>query len=260
MLVAITREVSPSLGECQLTHVARTPIDVERAAAQHRAYQHVLATLGCRVLTLEAEPSMPHAVLVEDVAVVLDETAVITRPGAESRREEGASVAELLARYRPLQYIEAPGTLDGGDVLRVGSTIYVGQSGRSNAEGIAQLRTAVARFGYRVQPVPIRGCLHLKSAVTAVRDDTLLLQPQWVDAASFPEFNLIEVDPDEEHAANVLRIGDAVVMPACFPRTAQHLRGAGVDVVTVDVSELQKAEGATTCCSLVFGEAASTQC
>lgn len=260
MLVVITRDVSPSLGDCQLTHVARMPIDVKRAEAQHRAYQRVLASLGCRVLTLEAEPSMPDAVFVEDVAIVLDEVAVLTRPGAESRRGEGAGVAELLARYRPLRHIEAPGTLDGGDVLRIGHAIYVGQSGRSNAEGAGQLQEAVAEFGYRVQPVPIRNCLHLKSAVTAVRDDTLLLQPAWVDAASFPDLNIIEVDPEEEHAANILRIGGVAVMPACFPRTAQRLRDAGVEVATVDVSELQKAEGATTCCSLVFEEAVSTRC
>lgn len=258
MRIAITREVSPTLGDCELTHVERTPIDAGRADAQHRAYQRVLASLGCRVLVLEAEPAMPDAVFVEDVAIVLDEVAVITRPGAASRRAEGATVAEVLARYRPLRAIEAPGTLDGGDVLRVGRTLYVGQSGRSNAEGMAQLQAAVAEFGYRVQPVPIRGCLHLKSAVTAVRDDTLLLQPAWIDAASFPGFALIEVAPEEEHAANILRIGDVAVMPACFPHTAQRLRDAGIEVVAVDVSELQKAEGATTCCSLVFEEKAST--
>ncbi|MFC5568802.1 dimethylarginine dimethylaminohydrolase family protein [Lysobacter yangpyeongensis] len=252
MRIAITREVSPSLADCQLTHVARTPIDVMRADAQHRNYQRVLASLGCTVLTLPAEPALPDAVFVEDVAIVLDEVAVMTRPGAESRRAEGASVAELLGRYRPLRAIEAPGTVDGGDVLRIGRTLYVGRSGRSNADGIAQLQDAVAAFGYRVQPVAIRGCLHLKSAVTAVRDDTVLLQPRWADAASFPGFRVIEVDPDEEHGANVLRIGEVAVMPACFPRTTQRLRDAGIEVVTVDVSELQKAEGATTCCSLVF--------
>ena len=256
MRIAITREVSPSLADCELTHVARTPIDIDKANAQHRAYQHALASLGCRVLTLEAEPAMPDAVFVEDVAVVLDEVAVMTRPGAASRREEGASVAEVLRRYRPLRTIEAPGTIDGGDVLRIGRTLYVGQSGRSNADGVAQLADAISEFGYRVQSVPIRDCLHLKSSVTAVRDDTLLLQPAWVDASSFPGFNIIEVDPTEEHAANVLRIGDSVVMPACFPRTGQRLRDAGIDVVTVDVSALQKAEGATTCCSLVFTDSA----
>jgi len=257
MRIAITREVSPSLADCELTHVARAPIDVARADAQHRAYQRMLSSLGCRVLVLEAEPSMPDSVFVEDVAIVLDEIAVMTRPGAESRRGEGASVAELLGRYRTLRSIEAPGTIDGGDVLRVGRTLFVGQSSRSNAEGMTQLQALVGEFGYRVQPVPIRDCLHLKSAVTALRDDTVLLQPAWADAASFPGFRIIEVDPEEEHAANILRIGDTAVMPACFPRTTQRLRDAGFDVVTVDVSELQKAEGATTCCSLVFNEAAT---
>lgn len=252
MRIAITRQVSPGLGDCQLTHVARTPIDVERADAQHRAYQRTLAALGCRVLTLEMEPSMPDAVFVEDVAIVLDEIAVMTRPGAEARREEGATVAELLGRYRPLRHIAAPGTLDGGDVLRVGRTLYVGQSSRTNAEGMRQLQALVADFDYAVQPVPIHGCLHLKSAVTAPRDDTVLVQPAWVDPGAFPGFRIIEVDPDEQHAANLLRIGDSVVMPSGFPRTTQRLRDAGIDVVTVDVSELQKAEGATTCCSLVF--------
>lgn len=259
MLIAITREVSPSLGDCELTHVARTAIDVDKADAQHRAYRRVLASLGCRVLVLEAEPAMPDAVFVEDVAVVVDEVAVMTRPGAVSRRLEGAGVAELLGRHRPLRAIGEPGTLDGGDVLRVGRTLYVGQSGRSNAEGMAQLQAAVAGFGYRVQPVPIRGCLHLKSAVTAVRDDTLLLQPSWVDASSFPGLAVIPVDPHEEHAANVLCIGDVAVMPAGFPRTAQRLREAGIEVVAVDVSELQKAEGAATCCSLVFEERAAAR-
>jgi len=254
MRIAITREVSPSLGHCELTHVTRSPIDIDKAHVQHSAYQRTLASLGCRVVTLEAEPAMPDAVFVEDVAVVLDEVAVMTRPGAPSRRGEVASIAELLRRHRPLRTIEAPGTLDGGDVLRVGRTLYVGQSGRSNAEGIAQLANAIAEFGYRVQAVPFRGCLHLKSAVTAVRDDALLMQPAWVDGSSFAGFKVIEVDPTEEHAANVLRIGDSVVMPACFPRTEQRLREAGIDVVTVDVSELQKAEGAITCGSLVFTE------
>ncbi len=254
MLIAITRDVSPSLAGCQLSHVERTPIDVDQAVVQHRAYQQVLASLGCDVLVLEAEPTMPDAVFVEDVAVVLDEVAVMTRPGAPSRRGEGAAVAAVLRRYRPLRSIEAPGTLDGGDVLRIGRTLYVGQSGRSNAEGIAQLGALVAGFGYDVRAVPIRGCLHLKSAVTAVRDDTVLLQPAWVDREAFAGLRIIEVDPGEEHAANVVRIGDHVLMPTDFPRTRQRLVEAGIDVATVEVSELQKAEGAVTCCSLLLRE------
>ena len=251
-LIAITRDVSASLADCQLSFVDRDAIDVERAAAQHHAYRQALESLGCRVLSLPAQDAMPDAVFVEDVAIVLDEIAVMTRPGAESRRAEGASVAEVLASYRTLRAIEAPGTLDGGDVLRVGRTIYVGQSARSNLDGIEQLRAIVAEFGYKVQGVPTRKCLHLKSAVTQIADDILLIQPEWVDRAVFAGYRLIDIDPDEPHAANALRIGTGVVYPACFPRTQQRMTDAGIDITAVDLSELQKAEGATTCCSLVF--------
>jgi dimethylargininase len=254
MWTAITRDVSASLGGCELSFVPRTEIDVGLAIAQHRAYRQALESLGCRVLALSAQEAMPDAVFVEDVALVFDEVAVMTRPGAESRRAEGASVADVLAGYRPLRAIEAPGTLDGGDVLRVGRDVYVGQSARSNAAAIEQLRGFLDGYGYTVRVVPTRGCLHLKSAVTLVADDTLLVQPAWVDPVVFAGYKLIEVDPAEEHAANALRIGASVIHPACFPRTRQRLEAAGIAVTAVDVSELQKAEGATTCCSLVFRE------
>jgi len=254
MWIAITRDVSASLGGCELSFVPRTEIDVELAARQHHAYRQALESLGCRVLALPAQDAMPDAVFVEDVALVLDEVAIMTRPGAESRRVEGTSVADVLAEYRPLRAIEAPGTLDGGDVLRIGRSVYVGQSARSNTAAIEQLRELLSGYGYTVQAVPTRGCLHLKSAVTQVGDDTLLVQPAWVDPAVFIDYKLIEVDPTEEHAANALRIGAGVIHPACFPRTRQRLEAAGIAVTAVDLSELQKAEGATTCCSLVFRE------
>lgn len=252
MWIAVTREVSPGLGDCELSYAPREAIDVARAGAQHRDYQRALEILGCRLVSLPAEPELPDSVFVEDVAIVLDEVAVLTRPGALSRRAEVASMAKALRGYRPVSAIAAPGTLDGGDVLHIGRTLYVGESARSNAEGIAQLRELLAGHGYAVQGVPTRGCLHLKSAVTQLGDDTLLLQPLWVDRDRFADFQVIEVDPAEPHAANVLRIGDALVMPASFPRTRQRLLDAGFHVMTVDVSELQKAEGAVTCCSLVF--------
>jgi dimethylargininase len=255
MWIAVTREVSPVLASCELSHIPRTPIDAARAGRQHDEYQRALEALGCRLVVLPAEPLLPDSVFVEDVAIVLDEVAVLTRPGALSRRAEVASVAIVLRGYRPVLTIEAPGTLDGGDVLRLGPTLYVGQSARSNAEGIAQLRELLAAHGYAVQEVPTRGCLHLKSAVTQLADDTLLLQPKWLDRELFADFRIIEVDPAEPHAANVLRIGDALVMPASFPRTQQRLIDAGFKVIAVDVSELQKAEGAVTCCSLVFRQA-----
>jgi dimethylargininase len=253
--VAITRAPSRSLAGCELSFVPRTAIDVDLAMAQHQDYGRALEMLGCRVIALPALEEQPDAVFVEDVALVLDEVAVMTRPGAESRRAEGASIAVVLAGFRPLLHIEAPGTLDGGDVLRIGRAIFVGQSARSNAAGIAQLRELLAPHGYTVQGVATRGCLHLKSAVTQVAPDTLLIQPAWVDEVVFASYRLIEVDPGEEHAANALRIGEsAVIHPDCFPHTQQRLRDAGVAVTGVDVSELQKAEGAVTCCSLVFSE------
>jgi len=255
MLVAITRDVSDSLAGCELSFVDRTPIDLDLAARQHQAYRQALESLGCRVEALSAKHELPDAVFVEDTALVYDEIAISTRPGASSRRPEVDSIAEVLRRYRTLRAIEAPGTIDGGDVLRVGRTIYVGRSARTNDSGIAQLRAHVAEFGYSVVAVPTRECLHLKSAVTAVRDDTLLINPDWlVDPSVFAGYRWIEIDPAEPHAANALRIGDASIYPTSFPRTLEKLLRAGVAVTTVDVSELQKAEGAVTCCSIVFRE------
>lgn len=249
---AIVREISASIGNCEISFVSREPIDVDLARQQHADYQRLLGELGCQLTVLPAEDAMPDAVFVEDVALVLDKVAVMTRPGAASRRTEGAAVAAALRQYRLLLAIEAPGTLDGGDILRVGKAIFVGQSARSNAAAVEQLRALLAPHGYRVESVPMRDCLHLKSAVTAVAQDTLLINPQWVSPDAFAGFRLIEVDPTEPHAANALRIGDTLVYPACFPRTQARLQAVGLCVHSVDVSELQKAEGAVTCCSLVF--------
>ena len=249
---AIVREISASIGNCEISFVSRDPIDIDLARQQHAAYQRLLAELGCQLTVLPAEDAMPDAVFVEDVALVLDELAVMTRPGAASRRSEGAAVAAALREYRPRLAIEAPGTLDGGDILRIGKSIFVGQSARSNAAAVGQLQSLLAAHGYRVESVPMRDCLHLKSAVTAVGDDALLINPQWVSPGAFAGFRMIDVDPTEPHAANALRIGDALIYPACFPRTQARLQAAGLNVRSVDVSELQKAEGAVTCCSLVF--------
>ncbi|MEO8162100.1 MAG: dimethylargininase [Arenimonas sp.] len=185
---------------------------------------------------------------------MLDELAVLSRPGAPSRRGEIASIAEALAGYRPLARIDGEGTLDGGDVLRIGKRIYVGQAARSNAAGIAQLRELVRDHGYSVQALPTRECLHLKSAVTQVDAGTVLVQPLWIDPAPFAHLRIIEVDPAEEHAANALLAGSGLVYPDCFPRTRERLERAGIAVTAVDVSELQKAEGAVTCCSLLLSQ------
>ncbi len=250
--VAVTRGVSPAIVRCELVHLERRQIDVATAERQHRRYEEALTALGCRVEALAADPDLADSVFVEDTAVVLDEVAVITRPGAPSRRSETAAIARALAPYRPLVHIEPPGTLDGGDLLRIGRTLYVGRSGRSNQAAIDQLSAAVAPYRYDVRGVAVSGCLHLKSAVTTVDADTVLVDPEWVDAAVFSDVRVIEIESRERGAANALRIGERVIYPASFPATRRRLEAAGMDVFVVDVSELQKAEGAVTCCSLVF--------
>ena len=253
-MLALTRPVSPSIDRCELTHRERVPIDVERATAQHGAYEGVLEAAGCRIVRVPAAPGLPDAVFVEDTAVVFEELAVLARPGARSRRPEVEAVAEVLKRFRPLASIEAPATLDGGDVLTVGRTVLVGASARTNAAGAASLRTILEPHGYEVRSVPVRGCLHLKTAVTALADDTLLFNPEWVAADDLDGFGLMEIDPGEPLAANTLRLTDGVLMAAGHPGTANRVRGLGLKVVTLDVSELKKAEAGVTCCSLYLEE------
>lgn len=254
MRIAITRKVSPSIGRCELTHLTRAPIDLSRAAEQHDNYERQLTSAGCDVRSLPAEPALPDAVFVEDAAIVLDEIAIITRPGAASRRPETASIAQILERLRPLAFVKEPGTLDGGDVLRLGRNIYVGLSGRSNRSAIEQLKAIVSPFGYEVNGVPLSGCLHLKSAVTQASPDTLLINPAWIARDQFPGWKFVEVAAGEDYAANALMIGEKLVYPTSFPRTRGRLEKLGIEVAEVDVSELQKAEGAVTCCSLVLND------
>jgi dimethylargininase len=248
--LALTREVTPAIARCELTRLARAPIDHRRAAAQHQQYERLLAALGCRVERVPTDPDLADGVFIEDTAVVVEELAVITRPGAESRRPETEAVAAVLGRHRPLARIEAPGTIDGGDVLRIGRTLFVGQSSRSNQAGAGQLSTLLAPLGYPVRPALVRGCLHLKSAVTEVAEGVLLFNPEWVDPADFAEYECIPVDPAEPDAANALRLGDVVVHGA-FPATRRRLERRGLTVCPVDLSELAKAEGAITCCSVI---------
>lgn len=251
--IAITRGVSPALPRCELTHLPRTPIDLDLACRQHEAYEAVLTAHGCTVQRLPADPDLPDSVFVEDAAVVLDEVAVITRPGAPSRRPETAAVATALGALRPVRAIAPPGTLDGGDVLVIDREVFVGRSTRSNAAGIAQLEAVLGPHGYRVHAVAIRDCLHLKSAVTQVAAGAVLANPEWVETGVVG-LEVIEVDPAEPAAANALRIGEGVIYPTAFPRTRRRLEAAGIAIVSVDVSELQKAEGGVTCCSVILNE------
>ena len=252
MLLAITREVSRAIVNCELTHLERTPIDVERARRQHAQYESALKNLGLAVLSLPESPSLADSVFVEDTALVTDEFAVILRPGAESRRPETGQIEPVLAPYRKLFHIEAPARVDGGDILRVGKHVYMGQTSRSDSNAAEQLQDILKSFGYTLHVVPVTGCLHLKTAVTQVKDDTLLINPAWVDPHQFGSVKFIEVDASEPYAANALLIEDSVIYPTSFPKTQQRLEEGGIDLVLVDADELAKAEGAVTCCSLIL--------
>jgi dimethylargininase len=253
MIWALTRDVSDAFDRCQLTHLARVPIDVERARAQHDAYEWALVELGCTVRRIDAGPDLPDSVFIEDTAVLLPEAAVIARPGAESRQPETAGVRAALGRFgMPMRDIMEPGTLDGGDVLVLGRQVFIGSSTRTNATAVNQMRRFLRPLGYKVRIVPVEGCLHLKSAVTAVAPDTVLINRDWVPPDAFTDLETVDVDPDEPAGANALLVGDVVVYAAGFPKTRARLEAKGFRVRTVDVDELAKAEGGVTCCSLVF--------
>jgi dimethylargininase len=250
-MIAFTRDVSPAIAECELTHLQRVSIDVERARAEHAAYERALADEGCEVRRIPSGEEQPDSVFIEDTAVVLDELAVITRPGAESRRAETSAVAEALQAHRRTVEIHSPGTLDGGDVLRVGRRIYVGVGGRTNKSGVDQLRTLTAPHGYTVRAVRFTGCLHLKTAVTLIGVGRLLANPDWIDPTVFDGERVLAIDPLEPFAANALLIGKRVLHGEQFPRTRRILEKAGVRVVPVPAAELAKAEGGVTCCCLL---------
>ena len=247
---AFTRAVSPRLAECELTHLARVPIDAAKAAVQHAAYEQALAGAGFEIVRLPALPDQPDAVFVEDNALLLGDHAIITRPGAASRRDETISTAAALAGHFTLHRIDT-GFLDGGDVLRIGQWLFVGLSTRTDVAGIVSLAEIAEPLGFEVRRATLRGCLHLKSAATLAAPDLLLHNPQSVDPAQFEGVEAVAVDPAEPAAANAVRAGARLILPATNPRTAAALRARGLHIVEVDVSELQKAEAGVTCMSLI---------
>ena len=252
MLIAITRRVSPTINQCELTHIPREPINYKRACTQHKQYEDALRSLGIDVISLDAELDLPDSVFVEDVALVLDECAIMLNPGAPSRRPEVASVERALAPHRDIYRIQPPATVEGGDILRIGKRIYVGLSSRSTEEAIAQMKAILEPRSYQVCGVCVTGCLHLKSAVTQINDNTLLINPEWVSKDDFPGMDFIEVDPSEPYAANAVLVDGSIIYPSSFPKTRAKLDKLGINLLTVDANELAKAEGAVTCCSLIF--------
>lgn len=250
MPIALTRPVPRSLDDCELTHVERVVIDVERARTQHVEYENALREAGCTVERIAATDDLPDSVFVEDAALIFPEIAVITRPGAESRRPETASVEAAVKQYRQIVRLTEPATLDGGDVLTLGQRVFVGLSTRTNVEGVRQLRKLLEPFGYTVEGLRVAGCLHLKTAVTEVAPGAVVINPDWVDGELFDDADVLTIDPAEPNAANVLRIGNTIIVPTGHARTAARLAQIA-QVRLVDVSELAKAEAGVTCCSLI---------
>jgi len=253
--IAFTRAVSPNLSRCALTCLDRVPIDVDLAVRQHAAYEQALANAGFALIRLPELPAHPDGVFVEDTAILLDGHAVITRPREPSRASETESTAAALASHFDVLCLD-DGHLDGGDVLRIGRTLYVGNSSRTDRNGFEALRQVADRLGWHVIEVPVRGCLHFKTAATYLGADAsgtpvLLHNPAWVDGSVFMQVDRLEVDHEEPAASNVLHAGDQLIAPAGYPRTMQKLMARGFAPEQVDISELEKAEAGLTCMSLL---------
>jgi dimethylargininase len=250
--VALTRLPSSSLDRCQLTHIPRSPIDPERARAQHAGYRKLLAECGARVIALDPDEAHPDGIFVEDTAIALDEVAVILSMGTKARRGERPAIETELARHRPIERIDPPALIEGGDVLRIGRTLYVGRSSRTDDAGIEALRAIGSKYDYRVVPVPVEGCLHLKSGCTALDEETVLINPAWIDPGAFADLSILPVPGSEPWGACVLRLGGTVCISAAYPETGRLVRNRGYRVRAADISEFHTMEGGMTCLAIVL--------
>ena len=250
-MIAFTRPPSAALTECELTFLAREPIDVSIALQQHRAYEAALRKAGARIERLPDVTDLPDAPFVEDTAVVLDEVAIIASMAAASRRREIETVVPALGAERPLKRLSPPAFLDGGDVLRVGRELFIGVTTRTNHEAVRAVAGIVREHGYTVTPVEVTGCLHLKTGCSALNDRTVLIDSRRVPRETFRHLSCVDVPEGEPDAANVLVIDGVAVMPSGCPHTLALLLEQGLSVEPVDLSEFQKAEAGATCLSLI---------
>lgn len=251
-MLALTHQPSPRMAECQLTFVERAPIDYLRACRQHAEYCRALREYGAEIRVLDVNAAHPDCAFVEDAAVVLDEAVIVGRMGSEARRPETAGIERELAASGIVHRIEAPATLEGGDVLRVGRRLFVGQSSRTNNAGIEALTLLAGRYGYEVRAIPVTGCLHLKTACTALPNGRLLVNRNWINCTALAGFELIPIPAEEPWGGNIALVGETVLSAAGSPRTAALIRSLGFAVRTVDLSEFAKAEGGVTCLSILL--------
>ena len=252
MLKAITRAVSRNINGCELTFKQRESLDYEKAVRQHASYCALLTRCGAEVLSLEAHDENPDCCFVADTAVVLEEVAVIASPGAPSRRGEVKAVEEILSAHREVAHIKSPATLDGGDVVLLGKRIFVGRSNRTNSQGIESLTRIARSLGYNVTPVSVMGSLHLTTACSVLDEETVLLNPRWIDATPFARYWVLNVPDDEPWSANTMRVGASVCVEAGAPRTLELVNKHCREVEVLDISEFRKAEGSLACLSILF--------
>lgn len=252
MLTAITRGVSPYFQQCELTFLSRQKIDIDKSVLQHRTYTKCLSDQGVRVVSLAADPYLPDAVFVEDAAIVLDEIAIIALMRVEKRRQEIDGVANALTRFRKIEFLRPPATLDGGDVMRVGRTLYVGLSTRTNQAAIDQLSEIVRPFDYRVQKIEVERCLHLKTGCSYLGQETVLANPSWINTEQLDGLSVLSVHSSEPWAANTLTVDGTTLVASNFPRTRRMLERNEFPTRALDISELQKAEAGLTCLSIIF--------
>ncbi len=255
MLKAITRAVSKGIARCELVYRPRECVDYERSVRQHEAYRDFLRRRGALVFNLEASDSQPDCCFVQDTAIVLDELAIIASPGAPSRRDETEAVEKILSAEREVARIHPPATLDGGDVVRMGQQLFVGHSRRTNRAGIEALTNSARPHGYSVTAIEVTGCLHLTTACSALNEETVLLNPRWINSERFARFWTLHVPEDEPWAANALRVGEAVCVETNAPRTLELVGRHCAEVEALDISEFRKAEGSLSCLSILYEDA-----
>ena len=253
-MYALTLSPSSSMNEtnCELAFLQPQPIDTSLALRQHSEYCERLTELGFEVTCLAPNEDLPDSVFIEDPVVILDELAILTLPFSPSRKGEVPNIEATISRLRPVKRIAYPGTLEGGDVLRIYRTLYIGLSTQTNEEGLRQIRDFVAPFGYQVVPVRVSGALHLKTAVTALDNNTLLMNRAWLDPSAFESFTVINVPSEEPFAANIIACGRQVLSHAGFTLTKRLIEASGFEVLSVDVSEFLKAEAGLTCMSILY--------
>lgn len=249
---AIVREVPDAYAECLTLEAIEVPIDVPKAREQHAHFCAILAGLGLEVTRLEADESLPDCCFIEDTAVLVDDLAILTNPGAPSRIKEVEAVEQALRGIKPLAKILPPGTLDGGDVLVIGKTIYIGQSTRTNEAGIRQFAALVEPNGYTVVSVPVSGLLHLKSAVTYLGNGQVILAPAYVDPSYFKEYHLLKLSEAEAYCANCLNVNGTILMPEGYEQVKKQIENLGFPVIELDMSEFKKGDGALTCKALLY--------